>query len=184
MNQAIFTYLNSFALRSEALDTLVIFGAVFLGWVLVVGLSLFLIHPPEGDETTREKKLFGFLWERRIRELGVVLLGTIFAWAIAEIIKYFYMSPRPFLVLSDVNLLFLHGDNDSFPSGHATFFFALATALYFYHRQMALLYFVGALAIGLSRVVAGVHWPVDIVWGYVLGGVIAYMAYCIYRRYK
>jgi undecaprenyl-diphosphatase len=80
-------------------------------------------------------------------------------------------------VLDTANVLFEYEPGDSFPSGHATFFSALATSFYFYHKYIAIIYIVGAFLIGASRIAAGIHWPLDILVGYALGGVIGYLAY-------
>lgn len=78
--------------------------------------------------------------------------------------------------------MFEHGGGDSFPSFHATFFSALATSFYFYHKYLAWIYIIGAILIGASRITAGIHWPVDILVGYALGGLIGYIAYRLLSR--
>lgn len=59
--------------------------------------------------------------------------------------------------------------NGSFPSDHSAFVFALATALWLKDKSLGLIYFLGALLVGLGRVLGGVHYPVDIVGGAILG---------------
>jgi len=171
MNETIFYFLNNLALRSEFFDTLVIFNAVFFVWWLVGGILAWAAY--------RFWKYKDVLW----KALAVIFVSAIGAFAIAHVLKVIIASPRPFFVLDDVRLLLLHGDTDSFPSGHATFASALATALYFYHKQLALWYFAGALLIGVSRVIAGVHWPVDILAGYALGGLVSAGVYYLYKNY-
>jgi len=62
---------------------------------------------------------------------------------------------------------------NSFPSGHAIIFGALATSLYFIHKKLGITYLILAIVIGFSRVVAGVHFPVDIAFGLLLGILIS-----------
>ncbi len=62
-------------------------------------------------------------------------------------------------------------------------FAALASALYFYHKKIALWYAIGALLIGLSRITVGIHWPLDILAGYILGGIIGGGVYFLYKTY-
>jgi membrane-associated phospholipid phosphatase len=57
----------------------------------------------------------------------------------------------------------------SFPSGHATTAFALATALTLLWPRYAGLYVVLALAIGASRVLANAHWLSDVLAGGFVG---------------
>jgi len=170
MNEIIFRYLNSFAGQSSFLDNIIVFSAETLGVVLLIGLVIFLFS----HEHEKRQGLHNI----------VVILGTAFvAWGVTEVINKVYPSPRPFLVLDDVNKLINHGGMDSFPSGHATFFAAIATSLYFYHKKIALFYALGALIIGISRVAAGIHWPIDILAGYIIGGAVAVFLYIAYRRF-
>jgi len=61
---------------------------------------------------------------------------------------------------------------------------ALGTALFAYHKKLGAIYILGALAIGVARVVAGVHWPGDILAGWFLGAVIGWLAYSMYHVLK
>ncbi len=182
MNESLLLFLNNITHQNSFLDALILFGANALGWVLIAGVIYFL-----ATERIRRvsRELEGKPKEKRDpmhkTELAVIFITALGAWIVAQVFKEIISAPRPFLALPDVKPLFIHGDIDSFPSGHATFFGALATGLYFYHKQIAYWYFAGALVIGLSRVIAGVHWPIDILAGYVLGGVIAYV---VYQKYK
>jgi undecaprenyl-diphosphatase len=57
----------------------------------------------------------------------------------------------------------------SFPSGHAASSFACATVLAASVPKAAPALYLLALAIGFSRIYVGVHWPLDVVGGAVLG---------------
>lgn len=163
MNETIFRFLNDFALRNEFLDAVIIFLTDNFGLLLIAGLIVFItLH--------KSSKI-------RFKHAVVIFASALLAWLVAGAIKFFYFSPRPFEVLDNVNLLFEHGGGDSFPSGHATFYSALATSLYFNHKRIALIYIAGAILIGLSRITAGIHWPLDILAGYALGGLIGYLSY-------
>lgn len=170
MNESIFLYLNSFAFQHEWLDQVIFFIAEYFGWMLLVILLTFLF-------THTDTKKEG------IRDIVVVLSAAIAAWAFARVFQYFYISPRPFMALLDANVLFENGSGlDSFPSGHATFFAALASAVFFYHRGLGVLYFLGAFLIGVARVMAGVHWPFDILAGLSLGAFVGAFSYFLYHR--
>ena len=75
-----------------------------------------------------------------------------------------YAEPKPLV----------HAPHDaSFPSGHATVSFACATVLSFYALRARPAFFVLAAAIAWSRVYVGVHYPLDVLGGAVLGVGIA-----------
>jgi undecaprenyl-diphosphatase len=61
----------------------------------------------------------------------------------------------------------------SFPSGHTTSSFACATILTAAAPRFGPLFYLLALAIGFSRIYDGVHYPLDVVGGAVLGVAIA-----------
>jgi len=59
--------------------------------------------------------------------------------------------------------------NSSFPSGHATGAFALATAFSHSYPKITIPAYLGAAAIGLSRVYLGRHYPADVLAGALIG---------------
>jgi len=67
----------------------------------------------------------------------------------------------------------MHG----FPSGHTTTAFAVATALALIFPRFAVLFYAGALLVGLSRIGVLYHYPSDVVAGAVLGTVLTLLLY-------
>lgn len=82
---------------------------------------------------------------------------------------------RPFLVLHRTPLA-AHAPDNSFPSDHLAAC-GLAVA-YLWNRNQALsgIAVVMAVAIGAARVLALLHWPPDIIWGFVFGVVAVAIA--------
>jgi undecaprenyl-diphosphatase len=97
------------------------------------------------------------------------LVGQLASYGLKEAIgrdrpNVVYASPKPLV----------HAPHDgSFPSGHATVSFACATLLSFYAPRAAPAFFLLAAAIAWSRVYVGVHYPLDVLGGAVLGVAIA-----------
>ena len=92
---------------------------------------------------------------------------------LVEIIRKFFPRPRPFLAHQVVQLIAKDSEK-SFPSGHAAAFFAIAMAVYFYDKKAGYALFIAAVLISLARVVAGIHYPTDIIGGAVLGVIVAW----------
>jgi membrane-associated phospholipid phosphatase len=112
---------------------------------------------------------------KHIRELFASFFVGGFAWVIASIVKVSTRVPRPFEAIPSFDPLFRYGSLDSFPSGHATFFGALAVYTFLLHPRAGAWFLFGAFLIGISRMLAGVHYPVDIVVGFIIGGIIGWI---------
>ncbi|WP_394201600.1 phosphatase PAP2 family protein [Shewanella waksmanii] len=67
-------------------------------------------------------------------------------------------------------------DKFSLPSGHTGAAFVMATAVFVVYPDWSLLAFVWASAIGVSRIILGVHYPLDIIAGALLGSCSVYFA--------
>lgn len=181
MNISIFNFLFSFAHQSPFLDKVIVFIAEPFGYIMILLAVLFLfIHKDEGFDY--KKPLKGLV--RKIKEIALVFSSGIFAFIISESVKYIYQAPRPFLYFKNVVPLFYHGGMDSFPSGHATFFSALAVSLYFCHPRIGKLFMIVAVMIGLARVTAGIHFPIDIIGGFILGPIIVLIFNLIFKPKK
>jgi len=161
--------LNSLTGKSGFIDGLIVFLASYLGYVLVV-LLLVLVH---FSAYSRQKK-----WELL---LVAGLSAVIARLGVTELIRFFYHHPRPYLALPDVHQLFAE-TSWSFPSGHAMFFFALSTAVYLYNKRWGIGFLIATTLMTVSRVIAGVHFPSDIVAGAILGSAIAYGTFLIVRK--
>jgi len=179
MNYYLFFSLYSLAHRSDFLDWLIIFCADNFGYIMVFIAFIFLVFHTDGVFDYRAPFL---QIKNKIKELFFVFSAGISAYIFVSILKSFIFSPRPFLLFEEVRPLFLHGGVDSFPSGHAVFFSALAMSLFFVHKRVGILYFVVALIVGLARITSGVHFPLDILVGYILGISIAILFRFIFKK--
>jgi len=160
----LFFLLNSLAGRSPVLDLLIVFCAQYLAYLLVAAFLILAYR-------TRNRVLF---WVPLISAL-IARLG------ITELIRFFYHRPRPFMVYPVQQLL---SDSAwSFPSGHATFFFALSTGVYFYNKKWGIAFFLATILITVARVIAAVHYPSDILGGMLIGIATAYLVkYFVQKR--
>ncbi len=170
MNYDIFFLIHSLAHKSFLSDWFIVFFAETYGYLLIVFVGLFLVFHKEGSFDY--KKPFKQIISKSKESIWVMLVAFS-SWAFANILKEIIASPRPFLRFENIQPLFVHGGLDSFPSGHAMFFSALAMSVYFYHKKLGIFLFVSALIISLSRVASGIHFPIDIFFGFIFGTLLA-----------
>lgn len=94
--------------------------------------------------------------------LAVSLTGS---WTMGHLFPH----DRPFVDGVGYNFLH-HAADDSFPSDHGTVMFTFALAFLFWHRRWSGALLMGvALTIAWSRVYLGVHWPLDMIGGLLVG---------------
>lgn len=181
MNYTIFFTLYGLAHKSNFLDWLIVFGAEWFGYIMILLAIAYLAFHTDGVFDYRAPFL---QFKNKVREMFYVFFAAASAWTLATIVKSYITAPRPFMMFENVRPLFLHGGLDSFPSGHAMFFGALATSLFFTHKRIGILYFIVALIVGLARVASGIHFPIDIFVGYIFGIIIAIIFRLIFKKIK
>lgn len=80
---------------------------------------------------------------------------------------------RPAEALPDFRSHIIASDEFSFPSGHTSAAFLFTTILVLHFGAVCLPLYLWAMAVGMSRVYLGVHFPTDTVMGAILGSGIA-----------
>ena len=154
MNNQIFSFFYNLAHQSVFFDKTVIFFAVYFPYIVVIFALVFL------------------LFYHKIKEIFLVFFSCVLALVVAEVLKILIQANRPFVALPNIHALFPE-TGYSFPSMHAVFFSALAVSIYFYHKKAGYIFMFFALLIGIARIIAGVHFPIDILCGFILGGIVA-----------
>ena len=111
-------------------------------------------------------------WVPRLRApawqvvLAVVLAQAVVDWGVKPLVG----RPRPFVTDVRVRVVGYQPPTASFPSGHAASSFAAATVLAFaLSRRRALITWGLAAAMAISRVYIGVHYPLDVAAGALVG---------------
>jgi undecaprenyl-diphosphatase len=118
----------------------------------------------------------------RVRNgLTATLLLTVPIIGITRAVaNYAPHSPRP-IHTPDLEINLFDGQNvdildgwSSMPSDHASLFMGLAVAIFAVHRGVgAFLIFWAIVVSSIPRVVLGLHWPSDVLVGWLLGATIA-----------
>jgi undecaprenyl-diphosphatase len=87
--------------------------------------------------------------------------------------KHLFMRIRPCNALDGVRLLAGCSRSYSFPSGHATNIFAAMVFLTIRYKKFFPVFITIAVTVAYSRVYVGVHYPLDVAGGAVLGSAVA-----------
>lgn len=161
-------------LRSENLDIFFSFITNFGGhWLMLASafLAIWLL--------TKKHYLYA----------GVLLIGGLNAYLLKIVLKLIYQRERPQIFES---LLF--EESFSYPSGHAfasTLFWGFLAWIITRHLNsklikilITLLAILIILLVGVSRVYLSVHWPSDVVAGWILGAWWLYFILGFFRDYE
>jgi membrane-associated phospholipid phosphatase len=101
-----------------------------------------------------------------------LILGTLTLWLAVELMKFLVHRSRPFIRLTQARIVGSRAIGRSFPSGHTSqvFFMATLTAQH-YHADIGIVFllFATALLVGLTRMYVGAHYPRDVLAGAILG---------------
>jgi len=149
------------------MSSIIVFLGEYLAYILAAGVLVFWWR----NRKTNPK----FLWQ-------AVAAAILARGIITELIRLFWDRPRPFIE-NNITPFIEHAASPSFPSGHATLFFALGAIVYFYNKKAGILFLLGALILSLARVLAFLHWPSDILAGATIGIACAFLVMQVSQRF-
>lgn len=138
---------------------LITFLASFLIWFMFAGLLVLWVI----DGKIKKEQILH------------AVLAALLAWVVAHLIKALFPTARPFEVNGLTPMAIIPPSDGAFPSGHTSAAFALATSLFLHDKKIGATYLISALLIGVARVIGNVHYPVDILGGALVGGVVAFL---------
>lgn len=113
----------------------------------------------------------------------VALCAVVTCGAITTGLKYAVNRPRPFVTYPDI-IKKGNAGSKSFPSGHTSSAFALATSISLEYPKW---YFVApayiwATTVGYSRMRLGVHYPTDVFAGAIVGAGCAWASWWLNKK--
>jgi undecaprenyl-diphosphatase len=116
----------------------------------------------------------------RNRIILLAMLSSLLAFGLAWIGGSLYYDTRPFVIDHSTPLI-NHAADNGFPSDHAVYATVVAASIFIFKRKIGILLGILAVLIGWARVVAGIHHPVDIAGGVIIGLVASSMGWLITR---
>lgn len=153
-NVSLFFLIFSLNNESQLADLLMIFGAEYLIYLMLI-LSFILA-------------VMGKIPERKALLLFLISFPVLVL--VIKFIHLFLYEPRPYFT-NDILPLITHKDDASFPSRHASIISAITFAYWYYKSRWTPLFLLFLIWVGIARIYVGVHYPLDILGGFVVGAV-------------
>ena len=110
----------------------------------------------------------------------LTFLTAGFTWVAVYVIKHIFTIPRPFITL-DLTPLFLE-TGFSFPSSHVAVISALTVLVWKVNRKLGIIFAVFSVLVAISRMIIGVHYPLDVFAGGCLGVLIGLGIIWFYKK--
>ena len=166
-DKALFIYLNG--LGNEKWDGFWMIATNQFSWIPLFLFFLLLIYKSYG-------------WKKLLLYLVIIALLVTFSDQFVNFIKNFFERLRPNRDPSVMQVIRIvkNSADFSFVSGHATSSMAVTLFLYLTlknYYKYALLFFIWPLVFAYSRIYVGVHFPIDIICGALLGTLIGTLFY-------
>lgn len=125
--------------------------------------------------------LFGSTNNKKVGIEALLALG--FTQIVVHSLKRLLSRERPYKIIEQLNTFGIDLSDYSFPSGHTTASFSLATTIALNMPKVTILVLFLALIIAISRIYLGVHYPTDVAAGIILGIGGAIIAHMYFLKY-
>jgi undecaprenyl-diphosphatase len=163
MNDQLLLFINGLAGHSHLLDTIVLFFARDLVFI-VFATALFCVGT--------------YIYKKEWQPVVYFFASMAVSFILLQLLSMLNVDHRPFMDHHLTQQL-SHAPGKSFPSDHTTVSTAIAAGILIFtkFKKIGVLLLVGAVVIGVSRIYVGVHYPADILGGLftgLAGGTLVY----------
>lgn len=167
LDLSIFNFIHSLVGKIKVIDWLSIFFAEHATYLIIIAGVVFI------------------LWNGSVRKkINRVFIGALsLVLSLGIIANFFYMfldRARPFIELEFTPLF--QEVNASFPSRHAIILFVIALLVAGVNRKIGYWFFAFAVLNGFARIYSGVHWPSDIIGGFIIAAIGFYIVRALAPR--
>ncbi len=166
LDHSLFQYFYQITGQNHWQDKILIFLAVYLIYAIPVILIVV------------------WFWSKDSKKVALKATAAgILAWLFfCNLIGAIWYRARPFVAQANVEEVLFHRPNRSFPSDHSAFLFALAFAFWLLgYKKLGVGIFILSVVISVTRIIVGVHYPADIVAGFVIGFLAAVLIWYLQK---
>lgn len=156
-----FNHLTHTVILNNLVSFISLFGLLFFG--LFVGILLYFFGGKKGKSVSK-----------------ILILSLIVSYLIIQLIKLGVMRPRPYDTLSSL-VVIGHEFDYSFPSGHTANMTVLSYILGKEYGHLKL-FMIFPVIIAITRLYLGVHYPSDVIGGFIIGLILAYICENIFSK--
>lgn len=118
-----------------------------------------------------------FKEERKMFSFSLLFLSTFTTWLVSEIIKNVTRIGRPVIE----NLMIVE-KGFSFPSEHSSLSMVIAIVVLSINKKAGYFLIFISLLIGISRIILGVHFPIDVFAGWLVGLIVGMLFVKLFKR--
>lgn len=140
------------------MDSVIIFAAKYL-YLIIVASGIIII----------------VITKERFKLLKTSLLSLSLALILGKVLNHIITNPRPFVVENVIPLI-PHAPDNGFPSDHTLLVAAIAGIIFTKNKKLGLILFLLAILIGVARVIAKVHYPVDVIGSIIIASFSVYIS--------
>lgn len=155
MNLEVFRLINNLANQNPALDNIMVFFSKDVPYIFMAVIAVAFFLGIASKNPVYRKTAFS------------TFIITAINLVISSFIGSIYYVERPF-IHNEVNLLYPHSADASFPSDHATGTMSIALGLEKLSKPLSVVLLLLSLAVGFSRVYVGQHYPSDVIGAYAI----------------
>ena len=159
LDQKLFIWINSFAGKSSIVDNLA--SILCSDHFFPVLLSLLLLGLWFGSNNLKNRVIYQ-------KCVFISFIGLAIANLNVALVNFIFFRDRPFNN-HEVTLLFYEPTDSSFPSNAIAATTALACGIWIANKRLGSISFGAVLIFGFIRIFSGIHYPIDIFGGLLIG---------------